>query len=99
MNRGDKLYQALSTPFASSIANNMGDKVNLPVALESIQKYAKYSVEKKNAVYSQRATEHVPALSVIYEIIRNKAPELYSPHNKGSKPDLDVEILPCVSNE
>jgi hypothetical protein len=24
---------------------------------------------------------------------------LYSPHNKSSTPDLDVEILPCVSNE
>jgi hypothetical protein len=97
VNRGDKVYRALNAQ--NSNANSFGSKVNLPTALESIQKYAKYSQQKgKSSVFQQR-DDHVPALSIIYEIIRNKAPELYNPNKKLTTFDMEVDILPCVSNE
>lgn len=70
----------LSSQDAVQNAQSVGIKVNIPVALESIQKYAKYSSEKRN---DARPTDIAPVLSIIFGIIRNKAPELYSPRSRA----------------
>ena len=87
----------LNNQDAEQNAHRLGTKVNIPVAIESIQKYAKYSLEKSNGT---RPTDLAPALSIIYGIIRNKAPELYSPQSRAESTTMvDVELIPCVSNE
>lgn len=97
MNRGEKIYSILSIQYGALNANSLGSTVSsLPVALESIQKYAKYSLKKKNAASHHH---HAPALSIVYDIVRNKAPELYSPNNELAKDTSFDDILPCVSGE
>lgn len=80
VNRGNMLLCMLSSQDAVQNAQSVGIKVNIPVALESIQKYAKYSSEKRN---DARPTDIAPVLSIIFGIIRNKAPELYSPRSRA----------------
>ena len=97
INRGEKLYSILSIQDAALNAKSLGSKVSsLPVALESIQKYAKYSLEKKNAASRHH---HAPVLSIVYDMIRNKAPELYTPNDELIKGTAFDHILPCVSGE
>lgn len=97
INRGDKIYRALSAKNAT--VHSYGAIVNLPTALESIQNYAKYSIEKKTNSYLHQSSDVVPALSTVYEVIRNKAPDMYDFNSGNATTDMEVDTLPSVSKE